>query len=575
MQRHIIKRQILDLQAPSQKGSFELQNRISALYRNKIIPLIDTLFNQLSNPDEIHRIDSLEIDLGIVDINDLEAQFVAKVEEQLHLRLVEAIKSNDRDQTQQESSDNTNEPRTTQKSTTEHTLDQSHLKPSVEKNKSPAMQQAGAKQRHRIRPSSSHPIRPDSSDSQLEIFKHFIQTGSLLWWAEQLSHAELVKCLDDLITHQPERIKPVLLHTVQDQQQLRRLIEQFSDANLLAMVGLLAPSLHNFITDFTSDLLEILKKTNLAESLSYNKLRLEQWRGILFSLTSGIATVPDKYQLIRQTLLHIATSFNISYPKLLEEVAITVTQLQQFDSNLPDIIEQICNTKSKQQREQSQTNKKTPIDKQSEAPASEILDSKLQQLEQDESQRSKQRFNESDELYLANAGLILLWPFLPHLFETLGLIGKKGDRFILQAKSDLIEKNKSVPFIFERAVHLLQYLVDESSESPEHLLPLNKLLCGLDLMEPVSASIDISEQEKAECEKLLTAVIQHWTALKNTSIDGLRRAFLQREAILRVRDGGWLLQVERATHDILLDNIPWSTRLIKLPWMEELIYVEW
>ncbi len=127
----------------------------------------------------------------------------------------------------------------------------------------------------------------------------------------------------------------------------------------------------------------------------------------------------------------------------------------------------------------------------------------------------------------------------------------------------------------ERAVHLLQYLVDESSETAEHLLPLNKLLCGLDLMELVSASIDISEQEKAKCEKLITAVIQHWTALKSTSADGLRRVFLQREAILRVRDGGWLLQVERATHDVLLDNIPWCIRMVKLPWMEDMIYVEW
>lgn len=213
-----------------------------------------------------------------------------------------------------------------------------------------------------------------------------------------------------------------------------------------------------------------------------------------------------------------------------------------------------------QKHDSSQATKKKPTDKQSDTPSSETLDNKLQQLEQDELLRSGECFNDSDELYLANAGLIILWPFLVRLFETLTLVYEQEFKDAESA---------------ERAVLILQYLVDESSEAAEHLLPLNKLLCGLDLMEPVSASIDISEQEKAECNKLLTAVIQHWTALKNTSIDGLRKAFLQREAILRVRDGGWLLQVERATHDILLDNIPWSIRMVKLPWMEDMIYVEW
>lgn len=563
MQRHIIKQQVLDLQIPSQKGSFELQNRVSSLYRNKIIPLMDTVLSQLSDSDKIHRIDSLEIDLGTVDINDLEAQFVTKVEQQLRRRLAEAIESSDREQTEQEPSVETNEPQTAKESTTEDTLDQTHQKLSV-KNKSQAALQATAKQPGRLRPSSKHSTQPDSNDSQLEIFKHFIQTGTLPWWAKQLSQQELAKCLEDLITHQPVQIKPVLLRTFQDQQQLRRLIEQFSDANLLAMVQLLVPGLPNIIANFNTDLSSILKSIDLLAHLSSKRLRLEQWRGILFSLTSGTMAKPDKRQLIRQTVLHIASSFGIPYYKLLEQIVKTVTQLQQsgqhFDSDLPDIIEQIHKVKSNQQGDLPQANTKQSTEKQSNTRSSETLDNKKLQLEQNELQRNKERFNDSDELYLANAGLIIFWPFLARLFETLDLVQAQEFKDVESA---------------ERAVHLLQYLVDEPSETAEHLLPLNKLLCGLDLVEPVSASIDISEQEKAECEKLLTAVIQHWTALKNTSIDGLRKAFLQREAILRIRDGGWLLQVERVTHDILLDNIPWSIRMVKLPWMENMIYVEW
>ncbi|MEO1401775.1 MAG: contractile injection system tape measure protein [Cyanobacteria bacterium J06635_1] len=37
----------------------------------------------------------------------------------------------------------------------------------------------------------------------------------------------------------------------------------------------------------------------------------------------------------------------------------------------------------------------------------------------------------------------------------------------------------------------------------------------------------------------------------------------------------WLLQIERETYDILLDQLPWSIRVVKLPWMPKLLYVEW
>jgi hypothetical protein len=79
----------------------------------------------------------------------------------------------------------------------------------------------------------------------------------------------------------------VLLRTLKDQQQLRRLIEQFSDANLLAMAQLLVPGLPNIIANFNTDLSAILKSVDLLAHLSSHRLRLEQWRGILFSLASG------------------------------------------------------------------------------------------------------------------------------------------------------------------------------------------------------------------------------------------------------------------------------------------------
>ena len=46
-QKHIIKKQIIEIKLSSEKDSFMLQNRVSKIYRERIIPLINDLFNNL------------------------------------------------------------------------------------------------------------------------------------------------------------------------------------------------------------------------------------------------------------------------------------------------------------------------------------------------------------------------------------------------------------------------------------------------------------------------------------------------------------------------------------------------
>ena len=92
-QRHLIKQQILDLRVGSKIPAVGLQNQLSALYRNQVIPLIDAYCNQLSDPDAILRIDTLDIDLGEIDIQNLEKEFVEKVIIQLPQQLAEKLGS--------------------------------------------------------------------------------------------------------------------------------------------------------------------------------------------------------------------------------------------------------------------------------------------------------------------------------------------------------------------------------------------------------------------------------------------------------------------------------------------------
>ncbi len=165
-----------------------------------------------------------------------------------------------------------------------------------------------------------------------------------------------------------------------------------------------------------------------------------------------------------------------------------------------------------------------------------------------------------EDIHLVNAGLVLLAPWLPRLFDQLGFVvdGKFKDRDTA-----------------ERAVHCVQFLVDGNVASPEYQLVLNKLLCGVRPGRPIRRGIDLSDAETEQLESLLSAVTQHWKALENTSIDGLRESFLQRGGRLQRKQDAWHLAVETRAYDLLLDQLPWSYSTIKFAWMDRVIYVDW
>lgn len=163
-------------------------------------------------------------------------------------------------------------------------------------------------------------------------------------------------------------------------------------------------------------------------------------------------------------------------------------------------------------------------------------------------------------LFIRQTGLVLLHPFLRPYFEAVGLLD--GDRFL---DADCQQK----------AIYLLHYLATGQTQPPEYELVLPKLLCGWPLNDPV-ISPELPQAALDEAEQLLQTVINYWDVLKNTSPDGLREGFLQREGKLtRTGEQAWKLQVEQRAIDILLSRLPWGVSMVKLPWMDELLTVEW
>jgi len=141
-----------------------------------------------------------------------------------------------------------------------------------------------------------------------------------------------------------------------------------------------------------------------------------------------------------------------------------------------------------------------------------------------------------DSLYINNAGLVILAPYLPRYFKMLGML-----------ENDIFPD----PETAARAVLLLQYLATGKTEAPEHELVLNKILCNLHFTTPVPESIVLTEQEQEISEQLLNA------------------------GMVREHEDHFSLMVENKGFDILLSFLPWTISVVSLPWMDGRVETEW
>lgn len=164
------------------------------------------------------------------------------------------------------------------------------------------------------------------------------------------------------------------------------------------------------------------------------------------------------------------------------------------------------------------------------------------------------------DIYIHNAGLILIAPFAKSLFEKIGYV--KENSFI----------NGTV---IQNAVMLLQYVVAPDEECAEYDLPLNKLLCGESVTSFIDVTIELDNDVELEADNMLSAILQQSDVFRNISPEGFRNAFLNREGVLNFRGDHWLLKVSKETFDIVLEKLSWQYHAVRLPWMNLPILIEW
>ncbi|KAA5548437.1 contractile injection system tape measure protein [Adhaeribacter rhizoryzae] len=380
-------------------------------------------------------------------------------------------------------------------------------------------------------------------ERDFKAFLYFLQQGYLPWWAIFKEPEDLEKSImNALAVLSPETLKAQLKNELIKATTVERLFNQFSVELTNAILALFIP------TQITS-VIEKIKKVwfEAGTGLPLNTSQLQAaWHQAQVYFTRRIIAeniaphrLPDQFLLALFTanpgvlteefLQEFIRMYQVANPAWYFSPAIKAA----FNQSVPG-----KNKILKQKKDSPDTmeNSLKPF-----VPKADNLNTE-----------------EPLGLYVANAGLILLAPFLPAYLQACGL-----------AEADKILKPTE-------AVHALQYLVTNCIQTPEYELALNKILCGLPLTVGIPLAIELTEVMQTEAPQLLKTIIQYWSALKNTSPAGLQESFLQRSGKLSQKaDGDWLLQIEQKGYDMLLEHLPWNYSLVKLPWMENILWVEY
>ncbi len=348
-------------------------------------------------------------------------------------------------------------------------------------------------------------------------FRHwfyFIRNGHLRWNASRPSADWLDQILEAIAKNylRAEQVRNILLN---DQTAVKRIVLHHSETFLSHLVELLTAKKQNKLPEEIRQLTDSLLSKK--SGFFYRELEKKLWSAVLNKAAQN-QPQSDTKTIIR----HLQKEW------LPEQTEVQLKKKENQDSN-----------PKKQETEKGAEENAIGFEKETEFETESLT---------------------TEGIYINHAGLILLHPFLSTYFRKLGLVVNGG----------FIDSEAQ-----ERAVCLLHLLVFSDVKVPEYDLVLPKLLCGLPLQKPVNTAIDFTPEEKEEAENLLTAVVEQWEVLKNTSLPTFRETFLQREGKLFCQDANWYLQVEKKPFDILLSHLPWTIGMVKLPWMKDLLRVEW
>ena len=509
--RHVIKKQCFDLTLYEKEEAFRIQQLVSEHYYREIVHLIEKVFDNFSTPHHVIRIEKLEIDLGLISEKDIEK---GRWKEMILKKMEEEL----------------------------------------------------ALLRQRVFSDPERYVHP-SSLSVAEQWMYYMEFGFLRWDQGRPQQSWQMKAIETFATDSiaVEKLRS-LMH--RSSRAVERMIAQHEVKFLVILAEVLSARTQKQLAAVVTELTKILEAVRQKEQLSFSipperrSIRKYLWENI-FRCLSGSGTRMTTEEITFHLMKYIFNEIKIRD---------TIPSKYFSGNKISALVLRRLRSEQQAKQEDGKSSKKSFDD---EARKKHQKSDLIERVEDDEGitakkmrasdvleQRAPDEVHEaeSDGVFVSDCGLLLLHPFLNVFFRRLELL--EGPAF-----RDL--------HAHQKALSLLYYLATGKTGPEEYQLVVPKILCGYPLQQPVESDIAISDAEKEEGDALLHSVIGHWDILRDTSPDGLRESFLQREGKLFTDQDCFCFRVESRGIDILLDHLPWNISVIQLPWRKELIKVDW
>ncbi len=581
--KHKIQRQLFEVKFPKSCDENQLQADVSRMFRERLLPVIEKVFDEISPSGTLLCIKSLDINLGEIPLEKPYNIKIDKFEASFKQKVSSAIRN----------------------SNLTHLGDGNHFKTPPETG---ALVTSASLNHSEDQSSFAQAGR--SVGNNWEQFCTFMETGVLPWWGDVTDPGIIKEAFTSLLEQQPALFKQQVTKWYKYPLLRKRMVAHLDDEHLFGLTGLFLPE----------QIIQELRKLRKGQ-LSSNKMLWWEIIWIQIVKSNLIDTKAKDTRFEEQSFIHQIRvnlqrnsktntpadkgtlemgpssgkhTSNISLPRNEQEnqqsdINEGKTPLQENNNyhNLPsgsiqyrlgNIPGETTNKETVFNKiKQSHTRNKDnhPDTNISEDTTQEINKHKPAKLSENNLYQAEcicnqvieatieQAFlshHQVTEYYLNNSGLVIIWPFYTWFFKQLGLIREEV-------------------FVDEEARHkaacLMQAVASGIPGTVEYMLPLNKLLCGIPLNEPIDGLNELTNEDMADCNTLLQAVIEQVEILNNMSTCGFRGSFLLREGVLKSRDGQWHLYVKGETYDVVLERFPWPFNFVKLPWMQQLLYVEW
>lgn len=367
-----------------------------------------------------------------------------------------------------------------------------------------------------------------SESVDLSVLDFYAYNGFMPWWANEKDLAELK---DSNIDKNQTLVKPFTENDDNEtlSKQIKKAIYSLKDEEILKRL----------LKEDGAKTDQLLSYLNLAPFVYFEDLNPAKWRLLVYTF------VFDYYKLNKDK---INEEFNTAFMNF----------LMQSNKNTPwkEVFKTIY---KKIQVTEERPNDVFPNEL-LQFIAIEANKDKLINMESQENNDGGALDDIGTEIRIYNSGLIIVWPFLTRFFEQLSLV--KNGEFVNEESRN-------------RSVFLLQHLAFSRIDFPEYELAFNKLFVGLPLDRHLSPIAELTDDEIDLCTSLLNGLISNWDKVKSSSIEAIQETFIQREGILKIKKESIALVVEKRGVDVLLNSIPWNISLIKLPWVEKPMHVEW